>query len=138
VAICGLPVSGLADRRHDSPQHEDPVDRLVLGELPDGHRQAGHVRAPCAPLPQDFDQDRYRALREFKAYARERGLVEEYESLEQFREKFSGNCNKRSSRTFDTVQRHRTIGLDSQVSARSLLPMPMAAVPSCSAPGTLS
>ena len=39
--MCGVSVSGIADRRDDSAQHEDAARRVVLGGLCDSHRQAG-------------------------------------------------------------------------------------------------
>lgn len=43
--------------------------------------------APVAP--DTLDPEQYRLLREFRDSCRQRGLVEEYDSIEQFREKFS-------------------------------------------------
>ncbi len=48
LAMCGVPVSGVADRRDDSPQHEDAAPGVVLGGLFDGYRQAGPLGAPAA------------------------------------------------------------------------------------------
>jgi hypothetical protein len=42
-----------------------------------------------APVPQDSDQEQFRALREFKAWAREQGLIEEFKSQKEFKAKFS-------------------------------------------------
>jgi hypothetical protein len=53
-----------------------------------------------APVhPDSVDNEQYRALREFKAACRQRGLVEEYESISEFREKFA-------SQLAQTVIRH--------------------------------
>ena len=38
VAMRGLPVPGFVDGRHHSPQHQNPADGMVLGDLSDGHR----------------------------------------------------------------------------------------------------
>ena len=43
-----------------------------------------------APVhPDSVDEAQYKVLREFKAQCREKGLVEEYGSLSEFREKFT-------------------------------------------------
>lgn len=38
LAMCRLPIPGLADRRNGSPQQQDPAQHLVLGRLRDGDR----------------------------------------------------------------------------------------------------
>jgi hypothetical protein len=59
----------------------------------DEHLRAGKpamIYFSAAPVrPDSVDEQQYTALRQFKDECRKRGLVEEYESLSEFREKFS-------------------------------------------------
>lgn len=60
-----------------------------------------------APVrPDSVDEPQFRALQEFKSFARSRGLVEEYESLDEFREKFSRQLAQTLIRAFP----HAAIG----------------------------
>lgn len=55
----------------------------------------------AAPVRLDFvDEHQYRALKEFRQQCRERGLVEEYESLAEFREKFRRQLAQRIIQRF--------------------------------------
>ena len=38
MAMRWVPIPGFVDGRHDSPQHKDATNGLVLGGLSDGHR----------------------------------------------------------------------------------------------------
>ena len=40
--MCGMSLPGFADSRDSAAQHEDAVNGLVLGRLPDDHRQTRH------------------------------------------------------------------------------------------------
>lgn len=54
-----------------------------------------------APVRLDsVDEDQYRALKEFRQQCRQRGLVEEYESLQEFREKFRRQLAQRIIQRF--------------------------------------
>jgi hypothetical protein len=58
-----------------------------------------------APVhPDSVDNEQYRALREFKAECRRRGLVEEYESISEFREKFARQLAQTVIRHFVTQE----------------------------------
>ena len=54
--------------------------------------------------PDSVDNEQYRALREFKAECRRRGLVEEYESISEFREKFARQLAQTVIRHFVTQE----------------------------------
>jgi hypothetical protein len=43
MAMRGLPAPGIRHRRHRSAQDHDPSKPLVLGCLPDQHRNSGHL-----------------------------------------------------------------------------------------------
>jgi hypothetical protein len=54
-----------------------------------------------APVrPDSVDDEQYRALRDFKEWCRQRGLVEEYESIGEFRDKFQRQLAQTVVRTF--------------------------------------
>jgi hypothetical protein len=58
-----------------------------------------------APVhPDSVDNEQYRALREFKIECRRRGLVEEYESISEFREKFARQLAQTVIRHFVTQE----------------------------------
>ena len=50
MAMRGVSAPGLADGRHDSSQHEDAADGVVLGRLSGGHGQTRDL-GPAAPTP---------------------------------------------------------------------------------------
>src|ERR1700733_2953685 len=47
MAMRHLPLPGLADSGHDSPQHEDALDGVVLGGLSGRHRQTWYFGLPA-------------------------------------------------------------------------------------------
>src|SRR6266498_2947504 len=58
----------------------------------------------AAPVrPDSVDETQFRALQEFKSSARSRGLIEEYESLEEFQEKFRRQLAHTLIRAFPRV-----------------------------------
>jgi hypothetical protein len=54
--------------------------------------------------PDSVDERQYRALREFRDSMRDRGLVEEYESLNEFREKLTRHLAQTVIRNFPTIR----------------------------------
>ena len=70
----------------------------------DEHVRAGKpamVYFSSAPVrPDSVDEKQYAALRQFKEECRKRGLVEEYESLSEFREKFGRQLAQTVIRSF--------------------------------------
>lgn len=57
-----------------------------------------------APVrPDSVDHDQYSALNTFKESCKERGLIEEYENLTEFREKFSRQLAQKVIRDFPTA-----------------------------------
>lgn len=77
-----------------------------------------------APVrPDSIDESQYRALREFKESCRTRGLVEEYESIEEFREKLWRQVAQTVIRVFTTRQiAQRTSGITGRTGAAGSLP----------------
>src|SRR5262249_51704961 len=58
-----------------------------------------------APVrPDSVDDEQYRALRDFKEWCKQRGLVEEYESIGEFREKFRRQLAQTVVRTFQMAE----------------------------------
>ncbi len=71
-----------------------PTDKAVSGTVEEieEHLTTGKptmLYFSTAPVaPDTLDPEQYRLLRDFRESCRQRGLVEEYDSIEQFREKF--------------------------------------------------
>lgn len=64
-----------------------------------------------APVrPDSVDENQYRALREFRQSCRERGLIEEYESIAEFREKLARHVAQMVIQRFGAQR--PTVGVD--------------------------
>jgi len=106
-----------------------PTGASVSGtvEEVEEHLQAGKpamIYFSSAPVrPDSVDDQQYSALRSFKEECRRRGLVEEYESISEFREKFARQLAQ-------TVIRERVITADEESGPAEAPPTPQ--VPSLS------
>jgi hypothetical protein len=82
----------------------------------DEHVRAGKpamIYFSSAPVRLDsVDEEQYTALRQFKEECRKRGLVEEYESLAEFREKFARQLAQTVIRSFGREDDADTAPLD--------------------------
>jgi hypothetical protein len=76
--------------------------------------------APVAP--DSLDPEQYRHLREFRESCRARGLVEEYDSIEQFREKFARQLAQTIIRDFPAQSQPPGPGVPAGATARILPP----------------
>jgi hypothetical protein len=73
-----------------------------------------------APVrPDSVDEEQYRALRQFRESCRQRGLVEEYESVAEFREKFSRHLAQTVIQHFPPGAQPEPVGGESTVPVRS-------------------
>jgi hypothetical protein len=92
------------------------------------HLQSGRpalIYFSSAPVrPDSVDNEQYVALLEFKKWCRERGLVDEYESLEEFRTLFSRHLAQTIIRNFTNDS---DAGIESEVQARPKLTLSDAA-----------